>query len=71
MTKLTTIIILTFFALLPIVRKDSFAKAITTNITIDGRINEPAWENNSDIATNFVMFEPIMADQLAMKNEQK
>jgi hypothetical protein len=51
MTKINYIfaIILTFFALLPIVRKKPFAKAITNNITIDGRINEPAWENNSEL----------------------
>lgn len=39
-------------------KKTLFAKAITSNITIDGKINEAAWQNNTDVATNFVMFEP-------------
>ena len=61
MTKINPflLLILTFSCTISYCQKKTlFAKAITNNITIDGRINESAWENNSDIATNFVMFEP-------------
>jgi hypothetical protein len=53
------LLILTFSCTITYCQKKTiFAKAITNNITIDGRINEAAWENNTDIATNFIMFEP-------------
>lgn len=61
MTKINPflLLILTFCCTITYCQKKTiFAKAITNSITIDGRINEAAWENNTDIATNFVMFEP-------------
>ncbi|MFV8325152.1 DUF5916 domain-containing protein [Flavobacterium sp. ZS1P14] len=38
-------------------KKVLLAKAITENITIDGKINEEIWQTES-IATDFIMFEP-------------
>lgn len=39
-------------------KKVLFAKSTTSNITIDGKINEAAWTENPEIASNFIMFEP-------------
>lgn len=39
-------------------KKVLFAKSTTTNITIDGKINEGVWATDAQTATNFVMFEP-------------
>jgi hypothetical protein len=40
------------------VRKDSFAQSTTESIIVDGLINEQAWITDSNIATDFIMFEP-------------
>jgi hypothetical protein len=51
-----------FFALLLLwtlqVRKDLFAQSTTESIIVDGLINEQAWITDSNIATDFIMFEP-------------
>jgi hypothetical protein len=38
-------------------QKDSFAQS-TESIIVDGLINEQAWITDSNIATDFIMFEP-------------
>ena len=61
MTKINHLLLLffTFFCTITYCQKKTLlAKAISNNITIDGRINETEWENNSEIATDFIMFEP-------------
>ncbi|MFQ3173024.1 MAG: hypothetical protein ACI8W0_000105 [Flavobacterium sp.] len=54
--------ILPFFILLSSTvysqKKVLFAKSTTANITIDGKINEEIWAVDTEIASNFVMFEP-------------
>jgi hypothetical protein len=62
MTKFNYIfaIILAFIALLS--EKNLF-ESYYNNITYDGRINEAEWENNSEIATDFIMFELTMVSQ--------
>lgn len=51
-----------FFILLSIngysQKKVLFAKATTSNITIDGKINEVVWTEDTETASNFIMFEP-------------
>jgi hypothetical protein len=39
-------------------KKVLFAKSTTSNITIDGKINEEIWTKDTEIASNFTMFEP-------------
>jgi hypothetical protein len=39
-------------------QKDSFAQSTTESIIVDGLINEQAWITDSNIATDFIMFEP-------------
>ncbi|MGO4820500.1 MULTISPECIES: DUF5916 domain-containing protein [unclassified Flavobacterium] len=39
-------------------KKVLFAKPITQGLTIDAKLNEDQWKNDSEIATDFVMFEP-------------
>jgi hypothetical protein len=39
-------------------KKVLFAKPITQSLTIDAKINEDQWKNDTEIATDFVMFEP-------------
>jgi hypothetical protein len=51
-----------FFALLNLSvfaqKKILVAKPKGENIAIDGKIDEEEWQNNTEIATNFIMFEP-------------
>lgn len=55
-------ILLPFFILLGFnsycQKKVLFARSTTANITIDGNINEGIWMADSEIASNFIMFEP-------------
>jgi hypothetical protein len=39
-------------------KKALSAKSTTANITIDGKINEEIWTEDTEIASNFIMFEP-------------
>ena len=39
-------------------KKTLKAKSTTENIIIDGKANENAWATNTEVATDFVMFEP-------------
>ncbi|GIZ08980.1 DUF5916 domain-containing protein [Flavobacterium sp. UMI-01] len=39
-------------------KKTLQSKLLTSDISIDGRINENAWFKNSSVATDFVMYEP-------------
>ncbi|UFH36726.1 DUF5916 domain-containing protein [Flavobacterium acetivorans] len=39
-------------------KKSLKAKSITESITVDGKIIEDAWKENTEVATNFIMFEP-------------
>jgi hypothetical protein len=54
--------LLTFFIFFSLTsycqKKVLFAKSTTNEITIDGKINEDAWSLDTEIASNFVMFEP-------------
>ena len=61
MTKINYIfaLIVSFYCTFTFCQKKTLiAQAASTNINIDGRVNEVAWENNNSIATDFVMFEP-------------
>jgi hypothetical protein len=73
MTKINYIfaIILSFYCTFTYCQKKPFAKAITNNITIDGRINEAEWENNSEIATDFIMFEPDNGRPISAEKDVK
>lgn len=46
-------------------KKSLTAKSTTENITIDGKFNENAWTTNTEIATDFVMFEPDNGKQIS------
>jgi hypothetical protein len=39
-------------------QKRLFAQSTTESIIVDGLINEQAWITDSNIATDFIMFEP-------------
>jgi hypothetical protein len=52
------------------VRKDSFAQS-TTGIIVDGLINEQAWITDSNIATDFIMFEHNGRININKKTEVK
>jgi hypothetical protein len=55
-------VILPFFILLSSTgysqKKVLFARSTKANITIDGKINEGVWTADTEIASNFIMFEP-------------
>jgi hypothetical protein len=46
-------------------KKSLTAKSTTENITIDGKFNENAWTTNTEVATDFVMFEPDNGKQIS------
>lgn len=46
-------------------KKSLTAKSTTENITIDGKFSENAWTTNTEIATDFVMFEPDNGKQIS------
>jgi hypothetical protein len=52
------------------VRKDSFAQS-TESIIVDGLINEQAWITDSNIATDFIMFEPDNGKPINENKKQK
>ncbi|WPR71723.1 DUF5916 domain-containing protein [Flavobacterium sp. NG2] len=39
-------------------KKTLRAKSIIKNITIDGKMDEQLWQNNTEVASNFIMYEP-------------
>jgi hypothetical protein len=53
------------------VRKDSFAQSTTESIIVDGLINEQAWITDSNIATDFIMFEPDNGNRSISTRKQK
>jgi hypothetical protein len=52
------VLLLPFITLDASSQKDSFAQSTTESIIVDGLINEQAWITDSNIATDFIMFEP-------------
>jgi hypothetical protein len=61
---------LPFITLTLQVRKDSFAQSTTESI-VDGLINEQAWITDSNIATDFIMFEPDNGNRSISTRKQK
>lgn len=47
-------------------KKSLTAKSTTENIAIDGKFNENAWTTNTEVATDFVMFEPDNGKQISL-----
>jgi hypothetical protein len=63
-------VILSFIALLLIVRKNPFLLLPITSLLIDGRINEAEWENNLEIASDFIMFEPDNVEAISAEKNR-
>jgi hypothetical protein len=64
-----------FLLFLPFITLDAssqkrlFAQSTTESIIVDGLINEQAWITDSNIATDFIMFEPDTGNQSKEKKQ--
>jgi hypothetical protein len=52
-------------------QKKTFAQSTTESIIVDGLINEQAWITDSNIATDFIMFEPDNGNRSISIRKQK
>jgi hypothetical protein len=51
-------------------QKRLFAQSTTESIIVDGLINEQAWITDSNIATDFIMFEPDNGKPINIKKTE-